>query len=141
MFGLTRKICEKSYKEEGNSMTEFEYDCLQKKRIGNNAFRRVGLRRAVTLPSDSLDPAALQLRNGPCRTYRLGRPMNLAQFEAMPEDLRRAYLRRLRQRGGTEETVGRMLGISPRVMQQLLRQYRVRLDQPDPRAWAAFLDE
>ena len=71
---------------------------------------------------------------------RLGKPMELAQFEAMPEDLQQAYLRRLRQRGGSEATVGRMLGISPRRLQQLLRQHRVRLDRPDPEAWASFLD-
>ena len=131
---------EESDTEEGNDMTEFDYDCLQKKIIGRSASHRVGRRRAVTLPCDSLNSAAIQLLNGPCRTYRLGKPMELAQFEAMPEDLQQAYLRRLRQRGGSEETVGRMLGISPRLLKQLLRQHRVRLDRPDPEAWASFLD-
>ena len=37
-------------------MTEFEYDCMQKKLLGRSAWRRVGARRGVTLPSDALDP-------------------------------------------------------------------------------------
>ena len=71
-------------------MTEFEYDCLQKKRTAYSARLRVGARRAVSLPSDSLNPAELQSRNGPCRVYRLGAPMDIEQFDAMPQDLQRA---------------------------------------------------
>ena len=121
--------------EEGMNMTEFDYDCLQKKMTGRSARHRVRAGRTVTLPSDHLDDRALALRSGPCRTYRLGRPMSLAEFEAMPEDLRRAYLRRLRQRGGSESDVERMLGAG----QGCLRRYRVLFDRPDSAAWTAFL--
>ena len=121
-------------------MTEFEYDCLQKKRTAHSARLRVGARRAVSLPSDNLNPAELQGRNGPCRVYRLGVPMDIGQFEAMPRDLQRTYLRRLRQRGGSTEAVRAMLGISGQQMQQILEQARVTLDQPDQAAWAAFLE-
>lgn len=117
-------------------MTEFDYDCLQKKTIGRSARCRVGARRTVTLPSDCLDPAALARRNGPCRTYRLGRPMSLAEFEGMPADLQKAYLRRLRQRGGSESDVERMLGAAP----GRLRRYRVTFDRPDPVSWETFLN-
>ena len=120
-------------------MTEFEYDCLQKKRTAYSARLRVGARRAVSLPSDSLNPAELQSRNGPCRVYRLGVPMDIEQFEAMPRDLQRAYLRRLRQRGGSPEGVRAMLGVSGQQMQQILERNKVTLDQPDREAWAAFL--
>ena len=59
-------------------MTEFEYDCLQKKLVALSAQHRVGRRRQVTLPSDRLNEAELARRNGPCRIYRLGRPMKPA---------------------------------------------------------------
>lgn len=121
--------------EEGMTMTEFDYDCLQKKVTGRSARNRVRAGRTVTLPSDHLDDAALALRNGPCRTYRLGKPMSLAEFETMPEDLRRAYLRRLRQQGGSESDVERMLGVG----HGRLQRYRVLFDRPDGAAWAAFL--
>lgn len=120
-------------------MTEFEYDCLQKKRTAGSARLRVGARRAVTLPSDHLNPAELERRNGPCRVYRLGAPMDIGQFEAMPRDLQRAYLRRLRQRGGSMEAVQAMLGIDGEKMAQILASTQVTLDQPDRTSWAAFL--
>lgn len=122
-------------------MTEFEYDCMQKKLLGRSAWRRVGARRGVTLPSDALDPRQLEQRNGPCRVYRLGRPMTMSQFEAMPRDLQRAYFQRLRQRGGSEEAVGRMLGIGRRRLRQLQERCRVEFDRPDQAAWRAFLEE
>lgn len=120
-------------------MTEFEYDCLQKKRTASSARLRVGARRAVTLPSDHLNPAELERRNGPCRVYRLGAPMDIGQFEDMPRDLQRAYLRRLRQRGGSMEAVQAMLGIDGAQMAQILARTQVTLDQPDQASWTAFL--
>ncbi len=116
-------------------MTEFEYDCLQEER--NNTIIR-GRRRVpvcVTLPSDRLAPEELAMRSGPCRTYRLGKPMSMAEFRTMPADLQRLYLRRLRQRGGSESDVEQMLGIK----QGSLRRYRVRFDKPNAQAWSAFL--
>lgn len=121
--------------EEGMTMTEFDYDCLQKAVTGRSARRRVRAGRTVTLPSDHLNERLLAQRNGPCRTYRLGRPMTLAEFETMPEDLRRAYLRRLRQRGGSESDVERMLGVDP----GWLRAYGIRFNREDPLAWEAFV--
>ena len=122
-------------------MTEFEYDCLQKKLVALSAQHRVGRRRQVTLPSDRLNEAELARRNGPCRIYRLGRPMKLAEFEAMPPDLQREYLRRLRQRGADDASVSRMLGIGRQRVQALRTRHRVDFDRPDPAAWKDFLGE
>ena len=121
--------------EEGIYMTEFDYDCLQKRQTARSAHHRVGNRRSVTLPSDFLDPAAIARRNGPCRTYRLGKPMKREEFEALPSDLQKLYLRQLRQNGGSEADVERMLGAAPGG----LRRYRVRFDQQNPERWKAFL--
>lgn len=120
-------------------MTEFDYDCLQKKWIGRSARQRVGLRRTVTLPSDSLSPLELERKNGPCRVYRLGRPMRMREFGAMPPDLQRLYLRRLRQRGGSRASVSRMLGITEPQLEQLQRRTGVVFDCPDEGAWQEFL--
>ena len=94
---------------------------------------------AVRLPSDHLSEQALARRNGPCRTYRLGCPMTGAQFLSMPRDLRRTYLSRLRLRGGSEESVRRMLGLDQKQMKVLLQEAHISLDQPDPASWYAFL--
>ena len=103
---------------------ELDYDCLQKHRI-----------RLIRMPSDGVDPSQL---HGPCRVYRMGRPMDLAELRSMPEDLQREYLLRLRQRGGTEETAAAMLGTDPVTVRMLLKRHRVVLDRPNPTAWADF---
>jgi len=117
-------------------MTEFDYDDLQKEEtMYREAYRRIRARQSVMLPSDYLDPAALQRRNGPCRTYRLSRPMTGTEFEDMPQDLQRAYLHRLRIRGGSEADVENMLGAEPGG----LRKYRIRFDKPDVELWERFM--
>lgn len=117
-------------------MTEFDYDDLQKEEeMRREVRRRIRARQSVMLPSDYLDSAALQRRNGPCRTYRLNRPMTGMEFEDMPQDLQRAYLRRLRMRGGSEADVEKMLGTAPGG----LRRYRICFDRPNTAAWALFM--
>lgn len=114
--------------EEGYNVKVFLYDDLQ-----NVSQTHWGLDETfIRLPSDRVPACALC---GPCRTYRLGRPMKLAELESMPRDLQLAYLRRLRHRGGTKDAVGKMLGVSP----ARLDRWGVRFDRPDPAAWAEFL--
>ncbi len=120
-------------------MTESEYDYLLRKWPGSNPWTWLGRRTAVTLPSDAASPEELLRRNGPCHVYRLGAPMDIRQFEAMPRDLQRAYLHRLRQRGGSAESVQAMLGISRQRLRQLQERDRIVFDQPDRTAWEAFL--
>ena len=122
-------------------MTEFEYDCLQKKLVALSAQHRVGRRRQVTLPSDRLNEAELARRNGPCRIYRLGRPMKLAEFEAMPPDLQRDYLRRLRQRGGGRRVGQPDAGHGPSAGTGPADRHRVDFDRPDPAAWKGLSGE
>ena len=86
----------------------------------------------IRFPSDT---ASWETHCSPCRTYRLGRPMKLREFEKMPGDLQLQYLRKLRRRGGTADGVGKMLGVSPTV----LSRWGVRFDCPDSAAWAEFM--
>ena len=116
-------------------MTEFEYDCLQEEKRKRGICRWFDERHEVSLPSDHLPPWELERRNGPCRTYRLGRPMTLEAFEELPADLKTRYLRLLRQRGGSASDVEQMLGAAPGG----LRVHRIRFDQQDPERWRAFL--
>ena len=117
--------------EEGYNVKEFDYDVLQTETLAHWGWSEPSIR----LPNDGTSQAAL---NGPCRVYRLGKPMKLQELEAMPQDLQLAYLRRLRRAGATKAAVGRMLGVSPALLD---RRWRVRFDMPDSTAWAAFLDK
>ncbi|MBP3634155.1 MAG: hypothetical protein J6J43_06250 [Oscillospiraceae bacterium] len=114
--------------EEGIFVKVFDYDDLQ-----TRALSQLGqVDTQIRLPNDRLGHTL----NGPCRTYRLGRPMTIRELEAMPRDLQILYLRRLRRMGGCAESVGEMLGVLP----ARLSQWGVCFDRPDPKSWAAFLD-
>lgn len=116
-------------------MTEFEYDCLQEERRSGIIRKRLSCRRAVRLPSDNLEPRELEQKNGPCRVYRLGRPMTGTEFGAMPADVQRLYLQHLRHHGASASDVEQMLGLS----RGQLDLYRVRFDRPDRQLWSRFL--
>lgn len=117
--------------EEGFNVMVFDYDDLQ----GLASSRWGWSEEIIRLPSDHLDMESL---HGPCRTYHLGKPLTLAQLEAMPEDLQLRYLRQLRRRGGSCDSVGKMLGLAPG---QLSARWQVRFDKPNPTAWANFLGQ
>ena len=105
---------------------ELNYDRLQRHQV-----------RMVRMPSDGVDPSQL---HGPCRVYRLGRPISLMEWKQMPADLQKLYLERLRQRGGTDDAVAAMLGTTEEEVRLLLKQYRVVLDRPDPTVWSDFVE-
>lgn len=96
-------------------MTDFEYDALQKKRIGRGYHNMKRRTRGCTLPSDRLTATQLKARNGPVSTYNLSLPMSWETFKAMPKDLRQNYIDTIQDRFGVGvSTISReMFGMSP----------------------------
>lgn len=129
-------------------MNDFEFDVREKKRIAAGArHRKRGSKsRRCTLPHEHLTPAQLRRKNGAVRIFQLSRPMDEAQWSAMPEDLQRAYIQRLRQRYnvGTARLAG-MLGMSTGALRERLaqlglwdgRKRRMRSEQAE--AWERWL--
>lgn len=67
----------------------------------------------VRLPSDNLTPGQMKQLNSEVELYSLGRPMKWPQLQAMPADLRRKYLGKLRDEyRASQVMVADMLGIS-----------------------------
>lgn len=87
-------------------MNDFDYDVLQKKRLGYGArhMKRGSKSRRCSLPSDHLTAAQLKGRNGPVNTYNLEKPMDWADFKAMPKDLQQSYIASLQSRFGVGTT-------------------------------------
>lgn len=81
-------------------MTDFEYDALQKKRIGRGYHNMKRRTRGCTLPSDRLTATQLKARNGPVSTYNLSLPMSWETFRAMPKDLQQNYIDAIQSRFG-----------------------------------------
>lgn len=87
-------------------MNDFDYDVLQKKRLGYGArhMKRGSKSRRCSLPSDHLTAAQLKGRNGPVNTYNLEKPMTWEDFKAMPKDLQQSYIASLQSRFGVGTT-------------------------------------
>lgn len=91
----------------------FQDDVQNKKVIGRSARHVARTRRKVVLPSDRLTEKEIEKMSGEVHSYNLGNPMKWAQFKEMPDDLRKAYLERLRDRyNATNKAIGEMMGVS-----------------------------
>ena len=74
-------------------MTDFDFDCKEKKRIAQGAFHKKNgsKSKGCSLPHDGMSAKKL---NGPVKTVNLDRPMKWKEFCGMPEDMQRMYLER-----------------------------------------------
>lgn len=104
-------------------MHDFDFDIMEKKRIAQGArARKCGSKsRKCTLPSDYLTAAQKKGLNGKVRTYNLSGPMTYNTFRAMPDDLQKEYLLKLRNEMGASLTaIGEMMQCSPETVRQAL---------------------
>lgn len=83
-------------------MNDFNYDCMQKKRVARGAFAHINRKRGgCALPSDILTEKQRKEKNGEVKSYNITRPMPWREFKAMPEDLKREFFRNMQSFGGT----------------------------------------
>lgn len=97
-------------------MTDFDYDCLQKKRIANQAkYRKRGSRsKKCNLPSDRLTHKQWKERCGPVVTYNLSNPMNWEDFKQLPVYIQAEYITNLQNKYGvTAVDLAEMFGVKP----------------------------
>lgn len=109
-------------------MNDFDFDIMEKKRIARGArARKCGSKsRKCTLPSDYLTAAQKKGLNGKVRTYNLSGPMTYNTFRAMPDDLQKEYLLKLRnEMGATLTAMGKMMQCSPETVRQALMRHGI----------------
>lgn len=83
-------------------MNDFDYDCMQKKRVARGAFSHINRKRGgCSLPSDTLTEKQRKEKNGEVKSYNITRPMPWHEFKAMPDDLKREFFRNMQSFGGT----------------------------------------
>lgn len=113
-------------------MNDFDYDVLQKKRLGYGArhMKRGSKSRRCSLPSDHLTAAQLKGRNGPVNTYNLDRPMSWPDFKAMPKDLQQSYIASLQSRFGVGTTTisKELFGLSAVSLRQYMTRHGLTYD-------------
>ena len=94
-------------------MNDFDYDCMQKKRVARGAFAHISSKRGkCRLPSDFLTPAQRREKNGEVKSYNITRPMPWPEFKALPEDLKREFFRNMQSFGGTASWLADEMGTS-----------------------------
>lgn len=85
----------------------FISDVKEKGSIGRSARNRkthAGKGGRVRLPSDNLSKKELLKMNGECKSYRLNDPMTKEEFQAMPTDLKIAYIKAIRSKYGIPDS-------------------------------------
>lgn len=98
-------------------MNDFDYDCMQKKRIARGAFAHISWKRGgCTLPSDLLTAKQRKEKNGEVKSYNISRPMPWCEFKQMPDDLKREFYRNMQSFGGTAKWLAEEMGASDQTM-------------------------
>lgn len=106
-------------------MNDFDFDAMQKKNIARSAYaRKTGARpRKVTMPSDYLTTTQKKELNGKMATYNLSKPMTFAEFKAVPQDLQREYIAKLRNTyHASAMQIGNMLGCADETARRIIRE-------------------
>lgn len=94
-------------------VNDFDYDCMQKKRIARGAFAHINRKRGgCSLPSDTLTEKQRKEKNGEVKSYNITRPMPWREFKPMPEDLKREFFRNMQSFGGTAKWLEEEMGTS-----------------------------
>lgn len=101
-------------------MTDEKYtfieDVRAKKKTATGAHHKrthCGKGGAIRFPSDFKTKKELKAMNGEVKSYKLNDPMSWAEFKAMPDDIKIAYITALRKRYKvSDKHIAKMLGVS-----------------------------
>lgn len=133
-------------------MSDFEYDCLQKKRIANQAkYRKRGSKsKKCNLPSDRLTNKQWKDKCGLVITYSLNKPMIWDDFKQMPAYVQAEYITNLQKKFGvTAVDLGSMFGVRALTVRKHADANNLGIEFPRGHAmnatrkaeWAKFLGE
>lgn len=79
---------------------DYIQDCKEKKALGNQArYRRGhnGKSGYMKTAADYMTKKQLRAMDSEVKTYRMGSPMKWEEFNAMPDDLKKMYIKKLRK--------------------------------------------
>ena len=97
-------------------MNDFEYECMQRKRLANQAkYRKRGNKsKKCSLPSDGMTHKQWKERCGQILSYNLSKPISWSDFKNLPVSAQTEYITRLQsQYGVTAVDLAKMFGVTP----------------------------
>ena len=110
-------------------MHDFDYDAMQKKRIGHGARHKVGKRRGCSLPSDSLTNKQIQNLEGDVTMINLNEPVSYEQFKKLSDGLKTTYINNIIQKYHVGfASIARMMGCKADTLRFMIRNHH--LDVP-----------
>ena len=109
-------------------MTDEKYtfvtDVAEKKRTARGAFNKRthnGKGGKVRFPSDYLSNKERNKMNGEIREYRMNSPITYAEFKKYPDDLKKNYVKRLRDMFDVSDTdIAAMMGVKAKTLNTAL---------------------
>ena len=128
-------------------MNDFDYDCMQKKRIASGAVhrKRGSKSKKCTLPSDYLTKKELKAMNGEVKSYNIHERMDWKKFKTLPEDVAIAHVNWLIETFGCNaEAIGRSLGVSKGCVFVWAKSQGIKFDYRrfiPSKEWLTFLGE
>ena len=130
-------------------MTDFDYDCKQKKDIARSArCKKNGSRsKFCSLPSDNLTKKELKAMSGEVIVHQTNKPLDWEAYLKLPADLKKQYLEVLvNEYGATGKQVAEMLGVTPSTLSRNIKQLHgftfrgsKRQTEAQAEAWRRFL--
>ena len=103
----------------------FIEDLREKKKTATGAHHKrthCGKGGAIRFPSDYMTKKEREAMNGEVKSYKLNDPMSWKEFKAMPDDIKIAYIKALRQRYNVSDTaLAGMFGVSQPVVSKEMR--------------------
>lgn len=126
-------------------MTDEKYtfieDVREKKRTATGAHHKrthCGKGGAIRFPSDFKTKKELNAMNGEVKSYKLNDPMSWAEFKAMPDDIKIAYITALRKKYNVSDTkIAAMLGVNQHSLTDMTARLGIRSGRAGRAKWDA----
>ena len=126
-------------------MNDFDYDCMQKKRIASGAVhrKRGSKSKKCTLPSDYLSKKELKAMNGEVKSYNIHERMDWRKFKALDDEMAKAHINWLVETFGCNgDAIAESLGVSKSCLFAWLKEHDMKLGYRrfmGSKEWLTFL--
>ncbi len=118
---------------------EYIQDTKEKKNIGSNARNRrghTGKSGGMKTASDYMTKKQLRAMDGEVQTYRLGSPMSWEEFSRMPDDLKKMYIKKLRDKFNVpDQALAVNMGVDIQKFAECLKSIKLSPSMAKDRSW------
>lgn len=114
-------------------MSDFEYDCWQRKRLAQQAkYRKCGSKsKKCSMSTDHMTQKQWKERNGKVVTVNLNQPITWNDFKALTTSMQEEYLRHMMENYGANATsFAAMFGVQPLTIRRHIQMNKLNIKFP-----------